>query len=100
MKPLFSYLCLSLIFLAGTQALAYDSKTYTEKNHHAKSSSISEIQLSDMDGDKNGSVSFDEFKAAFPSIQQNVFNILDKDKDRQLNETEWQAFKDMHKGMG
>ena len=98
MKQLFFYLCLILIFLSGTLALASGSKM--GKSQHEKSSTISEIQISDMDGNKNGSISFEEFKASFPSIKQNVFDILDKDKDGQLNQMEWQIFQEMHKGMG
>ncbi len=93
MKQLFFYLCLTLIFLSGTHALASGSKM-------GKSSTISELQISDMDGNKNGSISFEEFKAAFPSIRPNVFSILDKNQDGQLNKAEWQSFQEMHKGMG
>lgn len=98
MKSIFLYLCLTLFLFSGTQVLATDK---SQKNdYHKKSGMISSLEFSDMDGDKNGSVSFDEFKTAFPSTQKNVFDILDKDKDSQLNEIEWQNFKEMHKGMG
>jgi hypothetical protein len=61
---------------------------------------IANISFPDMDRDKSGGVSFDEFKAVFPNTRQEGFNMLDKDVDNQLNEAEWDAFKKAHKGMG
>lgn len=61
---------------------------------------IATISFQDMDADKNGGVNFQEFKATFPRTRQPGFDMLDKDKDGQLNMVEWEAFKDAHKGMG
>lgn len=54
----------------------------------------------DMDTDGNDTLSFDEFKAVFPSTEQKGFNTLDTDKNGALDHDEWHQFKEMHKGMG
>jgi hypothetical protein len=54
----------------------------------------------DMDANGDESLSFDEFKKAFPSSKQTGFDRLDSDKNGALSHEEWHQFKEMHKGMG
>ncbi|MCF8087530.1 MAG: EF-hand domain-containing protein [Desulfotignum sp.] len=56
--------------------------------------------FSDMDADGNGSLSYTEFKAVFPSTEQQGFDTLDTDKNGSLSREEWHQFKAMHQGMG
>ncbi len=97
MKALF---VVTVVFLLGT-SLAYADcgKAHDDSNPH-KTGRISTTNFEDLDKDKSGGVSFEEFKAVFPRTQQAGFNMLDKDGDGQLNKVEWEAFKDAHKGMG
>ncbi len=53
-----------------------------------------------IDANKDGNLTFDEYKTAFPSAEKKGFLFLDKNKDNQLDKEEWQTFTDMHKGMG
>jgi len=94
-------ICLSLlVILLGAGSIHADcGKSHENANPH-KMNRISSTSFQDMDADKSGGVSFDEFKAIFPRTSQNGFKMLDKNIDNQLNETEWKAFKDAHKGMG
>jgi hypothetical protein len=75
---------------------AHEGGTYTPH----KMGKISGTNFDDLDTDKSGGISFEEFKAAFPKTSQKGFNMLDKDGDGKLNAGEWQEFKDAHKGMG
>lgn len=74
-------------------------KSHGEKNPH-KMGRISSTDFADIDADQSGDLSVDEFKAVFPKTSQAGFNMLDKDGNNQLDEAEWKAFKDAHKGMG
>ena len=57
-------------------------------------------QFSDMDTNGDDSLSFEEFKNVFPSIEQKGFKMLDNDQDGTLSHDEWNQFKKMHSGMG
>jgi len=56
--------------------------------------------FSEMDADGNGGLSYTEFKAVFPSTEQQGFDTLDTDKNGGLSREEWHQFKAMHQGMG
>ena len=56
--------------------------------------------FSDMDTNGDNGLSFEEFKTAFPAVEQSGFDQLDNDKSGALSLEEWEAFKNMHKGMG
>jgi hypothetical protein len=96
----FNGILVTAVFLLGT-TLAYADcgKGHGESNPH-KMGRITATAFEDLDTDKSGTVSFEEFKAVFPRTQEAGFKMLDKDGDGQLNEAEWEAFKDAHKGMG
>ncbi len=89
----------SLLALFVGSVHADCGKSHGKENPH-QMGRFSNTEFSDMDADKDQNVSFDEFKAVFPKTSQAGFDMLDKDGDGQLNETEWEAFKDAHKGMG
>jgi|GEM_PF-7007067 len=97
----FFSVCLSLLALLMGAGLVHADcgKSHAKSNPH-NMGKIASTGFQDMDTDKSGNVSFEEFKAVFPKTSQAGFNILDKDVDNQLNEAEWNAFKDAHKGMG
>ncbi len=96
----FNVTLVTAVFFLGTSLTYADcGKAHGDSNPH-KMGKISATNFEDLDTDKNGSVSFEEFKAVFPRTQEAGFKMLDKDGDGQLNEAEWAAFKDAHKGMG
>ncbi len=93
--------CLSLLAIViGTGIVHADCGKAHDKSDPHSMGKIASTGFQDMDTDKSGKVSFEEFKAVFPRTSQSGFNILDKDVDNQLNEAEWNAFKAAHKGMG
>lgn len=92
-------LTLTWICLLASTAHADCGTAHGKKDPHHMGR-IASTQFQDLDTDKNGGISFKEFKTAFPKTSENGFKMLDKDGNNSLNESEWQAFKDAHKGMG
>ena len=57
-------------------------------------------KFSQMDTDKNGKVTSEEFKALFPNMREEAFMAIDKDGDKFISVEEWNAFmKDHSSGM-
>ena len=72
--------------LWGTQLLAMPAvpdKTAKDK-----------FTASDVDG--NGLLSPEEFKTAFPGMRDEAFTVIDKNKDKAIDRTEWNAFAQNH----
>jgi len=84
--------------VAANQALASSSNkgNYHTSDGHGQFNT----QFKDIDINGDNSLSFDEFKNAFPSTEQKAFDYLDSDKNKSLSHEEWRQFKAMHKGMG
>ncbi|SDF14152.1 EF-hand domain-containing protein [Desulfovibrio legallii] len=64
-----------------------------------------EDTFSRMDTDKSGTVSPQEFKAAFPDMRDEAFAAIDTNKDNVIDRAEWDAFVKNHsagmmQGMG
>ncbi len=95
-----SFLVSILVLFFGLGIAYADCGSGHEKKNPHNMGRIANTGFEDMDTDKSGTVSFDEFKSKFPRTSQAGFNMLDKDGDAQLNAAEWDAFKDAHKGMG
>jgi Ca2+-binding EF-hand superfamily protein len=49
-----------------------------------------------MDANKNGLVSWEEFKAYFPQAEPGVFSAIDLNKDGAIDHDEWRSFKVAH----
>ena len=57
-------------------------------------------KFSQMDADKDGKVSREEFKALFPNMREEAFVAIDKDGDGFISIDEWNGFmKDHSSGM-
>lgn len=48
------------------------------------------------DADRNGSLSPEEFKAAFPGMRDEAFAVIDKNGDKAIDRAEWDAFVKNH----
>lgn len=78
-----------------------DGKTKDSEGMMNRGSMMStDAHFKDMDADASGMISWEEFHNRFTRTQRSVFDILDTDKDSSLNHEEWEAFQQMHKGMG
>ena len=49
-----------------------------------------------MDTNKDGKVSYEEFKAYFPNMREEAFAVIDKDGDKAINRLEWDEFVSNH----
>lgn len=52
--------------------------------------------LGDMDTQKDGRVTWEEFKAYFPQAEPKVFAAIDLNKDGAIDHDEWHTFKEAH----
>lgn len=50
----------------------------------------------DMDKNKDGAVTWEEFKGFFPHAEKTVFADADRDQNGKLDHDEWHAFKEKH----
>jgi hypothetical protein len=53
-------------------------------------------KFTQMDADKDGKVSYEEFKAFFPSMREEAFMVIDKDGDKYIERLEWDEFVKNH----
>ena len=79
MKKLF-LMSLCLFLIEAVPALAANTAPTTDA---AK-------KFSQMDTDKNGKVTWEEFQKAYPGLSQSVFDALDADKNGGISVEEWQ----------
>ena len=49
-----------------------------------------------MDTNKDGKVSYEEFKAYFPNMREEAFAVIDKNGDKAINRAEWDEFVSNH----
>ena len=49
-----------------------------------------------MDTNKDGKVSYEEFKAYFPNMREEAFAVIDKNGDKVINRAEWDEFVSNH----
>ena len=49
-----------------------------------------------MDTNKDGKVSYEEFKAYFPNMREEAFAVIDKNGDKVIDRAEWDEFVSNH----
>lgn len=49
-----------------------------------------------MDTNKDGKVSYEEFKAYFPNMREGAFAVIDKNGDKFIDRAEWDEFVSNH----
>jgi len=97
MKKIMGFLALALSFILVTATAALCGQSDHHEDSYNKGGGMALKQhLSDLDTDRDDSLSFKEFKSAFPTMGQKAFDFLDSDKDGMLNHDEWHEFKKAH----
>ena len=89
-----------MIFSSVTANQALASSCNKGNDHTSDGHGQFNKQFKDIDTNSDNTLSFDEFKTAFPSTEQKAFDYLDSDKNKSLSHEEWRQFQKMHKGMG
>jgi len=97
--------CLTLMaifmMVSSVAANPANASSYSKGNDHAADGHGQfSKHFKDIDVNGDNSLSFDEFKKAFPSTERKAFDHLDSNKNSTLSHEEWRQFKEMHKGMG
>jgi Ca2+-binding EF-hand superfamily protein len=77
-------------------ALLIGAAATVNAGHHG---SMFGAELSDMDSNNDGMVSFEEYSAYHSEKLRWSFNALDSNNDGSISESEWNTFLKMH-GMG
>lgn len=49
-----------------------------------------------MDANGDGKVVIEEFRAAFPNMNENAFTVIDKNGDKGIDRVEWAEFTETH----
>ncbi|MBW2432690.1 MAG: EF-hand domain-containing protein [Deltaproteobacteria bacterium] len=78
-------------------ALLIGAALTANAGHHGHS--MFGANLSEMDGNNDGMVSYEEYSAYHSERLRWSFNALDTDNDGSLSESEWETFLKMH-GVG
>ena len=93
MKTLFLIPTLAILFAV---ALLIGALATAQAGHHYHS--MFSAGISDMDQNKNGAVSFDEYSDYHAERLRWSFDALDTDNDEAISEQEWKTFLKMHGG--
>ena len=65
-----------------------------QANPAADSSKVDKFAL--MDTDKDGKVTYEEFKAYYPNMREEAFAVIDKNNDKVIDRAEWDEFVSNH----
>ncbi|MEG2172981.1 MAG: EF-hand domain-containing protein [Desulfovibrionaceae bacterium] len=55
-----------------------------------------EDKFAQMDTNKDGKITWEEFHTFYPQMQQAAFDSIDANKDKSLSREEWEAFMTQH----
>ncbi len=63
---------------------------------NAKAPANAQEKYNKMDKDNNAEVTLEEFKALYPTMKSNVFDIIDSNNNNVVSVKEWMAFQQQH----
>ena len=82
---------LSLIF-----ALIFSPLALAGHHYHGRDYKMPSWDMTDLDSDNDGLLSFEEFGASHMDKLRTGFNMIDTDKDGVIGESEWDDFLRVH----
>ena len=91
-----SALIIPALAIFSAIALLIGAAATVNAGHHG---SMFGAELSDMDSNNDGMISFEEYSAFHSEKLRWSFNALDTNNDGSISESEWDTFLKMH-GMG
>ena len=86
-------LTLLLLMVFGLVAVAYAASPPTKEAYNIPNADSYNAHFGNMDPDKDGKVTWQEFKAFFPKADEKVFAAIDLNKDGGIDHDEWNDFK-------
>jgi Ca2+-binding EF-hand superfamily protein len=86
-------LTLLLLMVFGLVAVAYTASPPTKEDYNIPNAESYNAHFGNMDPDKDGKVTWQEFKAFFPKADEKVFASIDRNKDGAIDHDEWHDFK-------
>ena len=84
--------------ITTTLVLSFVLASFAIAGHHyyGHGFTMSSWNLTDMDSDQDGALSFEEFGASHMDKLRAGFNMIDTDKDGMIGTDEWNAFLRVH----
>jgi Ca2+-binding EF-hand superfamily protein len=89
----FALLCAVVVVLAAAMGCAAKGRHHDTALPEPKQFNA---HFGDMDTQKDGRVTWEEFKAYFPQAEPKVFAAIDLNKDGAIDHDEWHTFKAAH----
>jgi hypothetical protein len=86
-------IALTTLFVFLTAAAAMASSTNKPAAYNIPDAKSYNAHFGDMDPDRDGKVTWKEFKAYFPKSDEKAFSAIDLNKDGGVDHDEWHAFK-------
>jgi len=90
MQKSFNLLALMVLGLA---AVAYAASPPAKESYNISNAESYNAHFGNMDPDKDGKITWQEFKAHFPKADEKVFAAIDLNKDGGIDHDEWHDFK-------
>ena len=96
MKKLLFIAIASIIAATGMVGISIAGHHYHGYSHGYHGYGMGMSNMSDLDADQNGTITFDEFSASQMDRLQSAFKMLDTNKDDVIDKDEWNAFLKVH----
>ncbi len=77
-------------------ALLITSVAFAGYNHYGHGSMMSSWDMTEMDANEDGSLSFEEFIAVQLKNLRGGYDLIDEDNDGMISSDEWSNFLDIH----
>jgi len=84
---------LSVLIIVVCAAVAYTASPPTKEAYNIPNAESYNAHFGNMDPNKDGKVTWQEFKAYFPKADEKVFAAVDLNKDGAIDHDEWHDFK-------
>ena len=86
-------LALVTLIVFGFAADGYSASPPKKETYNITNAESYNAHFGNMDPDKDGKVSWQEFKAHFPKTDEKAFSAIDLNKDGAIDHDEWHDFK-------
>ena len=96
MKKLIIFSIATVFAVIGLFGISMAGHYYHGSGHGYHGYGMGMTNMTDLDGDKNGEITFDEFSAPQTDRLMSAFKMLDTNNDNVIDKDEWNAFLKVH----